>query len=159
MIQLTIATDGACLGNPGPGGWAYVVVDKTRITNGGEEAVLDAAYGMNSGREEATTNNRMELLACIKALEWLQASEAKRATLLTDSQYVQRGITEWIINWKKNRWIGSNKKPVKNRDLWEQLDALNNRLSINWQWVRGHDGNQLNEFADKMANEAAGFVN
>ena len=135
--MLEIYTDGACRGNPGPGGWGAVLMygDQTKEIFGGE---LE------------TTNNRMELMAAIEAL-----SSLKRAcdlTLYTDSQYVRKGITEWIINWKKRNWKTAAKKPVKNSDLWRALDEQVQRHNIEWVWVKGHAGNSGNELADALAN-------
>lgn len=133
-------TDGACLGNPGPGGWAAL------LRYGGHERLV-------SGGSPDTTNNRMELQAAIGALESLKRSAA--VTLSTDSQYVQRGITEWVPRWKRNGWRTADGKPVKNQDLWQQLDALVASHRVSWQWVRGHSGHPENERVDGAAREAA----
>lgn len=133
-------TDGACLGNPGPGGWAAL------LRYGGRERLV-------SGGSPDTTNNRMELQAAIAALESLKRSAA--VTLSTDSQYVQRGITEWVPRWKRNGWRTADGKPVKNQDLWQQLDALVATHRVSWQWVRGHSGHPENERVDGAAREAA----
>ena len=144
---LKIFTDGGCSGNPGPGGWAYVMV-------------LDTFQGrtiaaQNKGAEKDTTNNRMELTAVISALRALKAMDLPRkAVVITDSQYVQKGITEWIRVWKRNSWRTSDKKPVKNQDLWMELDSLAGEFSITWEWVRGHAGNEYNELCDSMTQEA-----
>jgi ribonuclease HI len=143
---LKIFTDGGCSGNPGPGGWAYVMVVKTFQG----EKVIDEKWGA----EKNTTNNRMELMAVISARKALKNSGPRRAVVCTDSQYVQKGITEWIKNWKKNSWRTSDKKPVKNQDLWEELDALAGKLPLGWEWVRGHAGNEYNERCDRMTQEA-----
>lgn len=136
--SLEIYTDGACRGNPGPGGWGAVLL-----------------YGGTSkeiyGGEANTTNNRMELLAAIKALQSLK--RACDLTLYTDSQYVRKGITEWIVNWKKRNWKTAAKKPVKNCDLWKDLDAEVARHNVHWVWVKGHAGNAGNELADQLANK------
>ncbi|WP_153116839.1 ribonuclease HI [Rhodocyclus tenuis] len=135
--EVIIYADGGCRGNPGPGGWGALLLA------GENEKEL-------WGGEAHTTNNRMELTAVIRALEAL-----KRPTLvrvLTDSQYVQRGISEWIFNWKKNGWRTSDKKPVKNADLWQELDALARQHQITWSWVKGHAGEPGNERADALAN-------
>lgn len=132
-----IYTDGACKGNPGPGGWGALLVYK------GVEREL-------WGGEPETTNNRMELTAAIKALETL--NRPCRVRLVTDSQYVMQGITEWLPNWKKRGWKTASKQPVKNADLWQQLDEQAGRHEIAWEWVRGHNGHDGNERADVLAN-------
>lgn len=138
--QVEIYTDGACRGNPGPGGWGAVLY-----------------YGDTSkeifGGEAHTTNNRMELLAAINALTSLK--RPCDLTLYTDSQYVRMGITQWIENWKKRNWQTAAKKPVKNVDLWKDLDEQVGRHNINWVWVKGHAGNAGNELADQLANKGA----
>jgi ribonuclease HI len=133
-----IFTDGACRGNPGPGGWGVL------LRSGEREKEL---YG---GAKE-TTNNRMELTAAIEGLTALR--RPARVTLTTDSQYVRKGITEWITNWKKNGWKNSAKKPVANADLWQQLDALAAQHQIDWRWVKGHSGHPDNERVDALANQ------
>ena len=150
---LRIYTDGGCSGNPGPGGWAYVMVLET--FQGAK--VLEE----KSGGEKATTNNRMELTAVIESLRALKTVSAnpqstlpRRAVIYTDSQYVQKGITEWIHKWKKNAWRTSDKKPVKNQELWIELDSLAGEFSLGWEWVQGHAGIEYNERCDKMAQEA-----
>jgi len=156
--SLKIYTDGGCSGNPGPGGWAYVMVTETFQ---GPKVMEE-----KSGGERDTTNNRMELTAVIESLRALKAAGAggahgastqsalpRRALIFTDSQYVQKGITEWIHKWKKNAWRTSDKKPVKNQDLWSELDALANELSPGWEWVRGHAGNEYNERCDALARD------
>ena len=136
--QVTIHTDGACSGNPGPGGWGAILQwgDTTREIKGGEPN---------------TTNNRMELMAAIMALEALK--RPCKVDLHTDSQYVRNGIMAWIHNWKKNGWRTSDKKPVKNDDLWKRLDAALGHHKIEWHWVKGHAGHDLNERADQLARE------
>jgi len=136
--SLTIYTDGACSGNPGPGGWGVLMQfgDKEKTMQGGEEN---------------TTNNRMELMAAIKALEAIKPGYRGTVTLWTDSTYVLKGITEWIHGWKKRSWKKSDKKPVVNKDLWQQLDVLNNARDIDWKWVKGHAGIEGNERADELA--------
>lgn len=133
-----IYTDGACKGNPGPGGWGVWM-----LYNGKEKTM--------HGGEALTTNNRMELTAVIRALEALK--RPCKVKLYTDSSYVQKGITEWIVGWKARNWRTADKKPVKNDDLWKTLDVLANQHKIEWIWVRGHDGNDGNERADSLANE------
>ncbi len=136
-MTIDIYTDGACKGNPGPGGWGVLLI------SGPHRKEL-------FGGEASTTNNRMELLAAIKALQALKRSSKVR--LHTDSQYVRKGILEWIHNWKKNNWKTSARKPVKNADLWQQLDALREQHAIDWIWVKGHSGDAGNEAADALAN-------
>jgi len=135
--RVEIFTDGACRGNPGPGGWGAVLRFK------GKEREL-------YGGELETTNNRMELMAAIKALETLTRSCPVRLT--TDSQYVMKGITEWMANWKKRGWKTASKKPVKNVDLWQRLDQALAPHQVEWEWVRGHTGHPENERADQLAN-------
>lgn len=132
-----VFTDGACKGNPGPGGWGALLVYK------GVEKEL-------WGGETATTNNRMELTAAIRALEELK--RACQVTLVTDSEYVMKGIQQWMPNWKKRGWKTAAKEPVKNADLWQALDAQVARHVVTWQWVRGHNGHHGNERADALAN-------
>ena len=137
--EVEIYTDGACRGNPGPGGWGAI------LRYDSNEKEMYAA-------EAETTNNRMELLAVINALEALtQTCEVK---LITDSKYVIQGINEWLPNWKKNQWRTANKKPVKNQDLWQRLDEVVNKHDIDWQWVKGHSGDEGNERVDALANKA-----
>ena len=152
--SLKIYTDGGCSGNPGPGGWAYVMV--TQTFQGAQIAAKDM------GSEKETTNNRMELTAVIMALRALKimnnpqgsSNLPRQAAVLTDSQYVQKGITEWIHTWKRNSWRTSDKSPVKNRDLWEELDAIASEFPLKWEWVKGHAGNEFNEMCDAMTQEA-----
>ncbi len=134
-----IYTDGACSGNPGPGGWGAVLV------YGDKEKEI-------SGHEDETTNNRMELMAAIRALESLKT--ACKVELTTDSKYVLTGMKEWLPQWKKRDWKTADKKPVKNVDLWQRLEKASERHDIKWHWVRGHDGHEYNERADKLATEA-----
>jgi len=134
-----IYTDGACRGNPGPGGWGALM-----RFQGNEKSLY--------GAEPHTTNNRMELMAAIKALQALK--RPCRVSLTTDSQYVRQGITEWITNWKKRGWKTAAKKPVKNDDLWRELDSACQPHDIEWHWVRGHTGHPENEIADALANRA-----
>lgn len=137
MVNKVLYTDGACSGNPGPGGWGALI-----ITDGTEQE-------LHGGAPE-TTNNRMELTAAIKALE--AADIGDTIALYTDSKYVRDGITQWIANWKRNGWRTAAKKPVKNVDLWQELDELVNARTITWHWVKGHDGDYGNERADALAN-------
>ena len=137
MKTVSIFTDGACRGNPGPGGWGAV------LRYGDKEKEL-------FGGEPHTTNNRMELMAAIRALEALKAP--CEVHLTTDSQYVRKGITEWIANWKKRGWKTAAKKPVVNQDLWVRLDQACARHRIHWHWVKGHNGHPENERADGLAN-------
>ena len=137
--EAEIYTDGACRGNPGRGGWGAVLRYK------GHEKTL-------YGAEPLTTNNRMELMAAIRALESLK--RPCRVRLTTDSQYVQKGITEWMANWKRNGWKTAAKKPVKNADLWQRLDTAISGHQVQWEWVRGHSGHPENELADELANKA-----
>jgi len=148
---LKIYTDGGCSGNPGPGGWAYVIIMRTFQ---GENIIAQEKGGVQD-----TTNNKMELTAVIEALRKLKTMDVPRqVTVYTDSQYVQKGISEWINTWKKNSWRTSDKKPVKNQDLWMELDSLANDFIIIWQWVKGHDGNKYNELCDQMTQEAIASV-
>lgn len=137
--ETEIFTDGACRGNPGPGGWGVL------LRYSGHEKTLH-------GAEPLTTNNRMELMAAIQGLESLKRSCQIR--VVTDSQYVQKGITEWLSNWKRRGWKTAAKKPVKNADLWERLDTAASRHDIRWEWVKGHSGHPENERADLLANQA-----
>jgi len=132
-----VFTDGACKGNPGPGGWG------TLLRYGRTEKEL-------CGGEANTTNNRMELMAVIQALEALK--RPCRVRITTDSQYVKRGVTEWMARWKRNGWRTAGRKPVKNRDLWERLDQALSRHELEWHWVKGHAGHAENERADELAN-------
>jgi ribonuclease HI len=134
--RVAIWTDGACSGNPGPGGWGAI------LRYGGHEREL-------CGGEALTTNNRMELSAAIAALEAL--SRPCRVELHTDSQYLRGGVTGWIHNWKRNGWRTADKKPVKNDDLWRRLDEAAQRHTIDWRWVKGHAGDEMNERADALA--------
>ncbi|ASE40995.1 ribonuclease HI [Brevundimonas vesicularis] len=136
--HVIIHTDGACKGNPGPGGWGAVLQ-----AGGGHEKEL-------WGGEPNTTNNRMELMAAIMALEALK--RPCKVELHTDSKYVMQGITEWMRGWKARGWLTADKKPVKNADLWQRLDAARLRHDVKWRWVKGHAGHELNERADQLAN-------
>lgn len=145
MSQLWVEafTDGACRGNPGPGGWGILLRYKDR-----EKQLY--------GGESHTTNNRMELLAAIIALETLTRTCHVRLT--TDSQYVKKGITEWITQWKQRGWKRSNKEPVKNEDLWQRLDRATQRHQVEWLWIKGHNGHPENEIADQLANQGIELV-
>jgi len=138
-MKVEIFTDGACRGNPGPGGWGAI------LRYGKHEKKL-------YGAESETTNNRMELTAAIRALEVLK--QRCEVSLTTDSQYVRKGITEWMHSWKKKSWRTSNNKPVKNVDLWQELDQLVRQHTVEWHWVKGHSGHTENEIADELANRA-----
>ena len=147
--MIHIYSDGGCSGNPGPGGWAYLIIKN------GEEILIE-----KWGAEEATTNNRMELMAVIESLKELKTmgDAPGKISLFTDSQYVQKGITEWIHKWKRNFWRTSDKKPVKNQDLWQHLDALAAEFPINWVWVKGHAGNVYNERCDFLTQKAISSI-
>ncbi len=137
--MIEIYTDGACRGNPGPGGWAALLI------MGENQKELNGAEGL-------TTNNRMELTAVIRALQALK--RPVQARIYTDSEYVRRGITEWVPGWKQRGWRTADKKPVKNQDLWQQLDELAARHQLEWRWVKGHSGVPGNERVDHLANAA-----
>ncbi len=141
MPELFAYTDGACSGNPGPGGWGALL-----IARDGDEVLKERAL---MGGEAETTNNRMELLAAIHALEALERPST--LTVVTDSAYVKGGITQWMYGWKRNGWKTSTKKPVKNEDLWKRLDEAAARHSVTWEWVKGHAGHPENERADELA--------
>ncbi len=138
--MIDVYTDGSCLGNPGNGGWAFLVKKNDIISS-------------RSGFVLNTTNNQMELTAAIKAIEFLDTNDV--VNLLTDSNYVKNGITSWIKNWKINNWKNSSKQPVKNKDLWERLDELNSTKSVNWQWVKAHSTNNYNNQVDLLARQSA----
>ena len=136
--RVLIYTDGACRGNPGPGGWGAIL-----ISNGREKELC--------GGEPATTNNRMELMAAIQALEAL--NKPCKVELHTDSTYVKNGVTQWIHGWKARGWKTADKSPVKNEDLWKRIDQARARHEVDWRWVKGHAGHELNERADQLANK------
>ena len=138
--MIKIYTDGSCIGNPGPGGWAVIILD-----NRNEKII--------SGKKNNTTNNQMELLAPIKALS--NFDKQKSFTIFTDSIYVKDGITKWIKNWKKNNWKTSRKKPVKNQKLWKKLDELVKFHDVKWEWIKGHSTNIYNNLVDELARKAA----
>ena len=135
-MKLKIYTDGACSGNPGKGGWAAIILDEK-----GQSSI--------SGSENKTTNNRMELMAAIMALKKIKTKS--EIMIYTDSRYVKDGITEWIEKWKLNDWQSSNKKPVKNKDLWIKLDNCCKKHNISWKWVKAHAGNKFNDLVDELA--------
>ena len=139
MSEVEIFTDGACRGNPGPGGWAAL------LRSQGIEKML-------SGAEPETTNNQMELMAAIQGLEALKRTSS--VALTTDSQYVRQGITQWIHGWKRNGWKTSQKQPVKNKELWQRLDVAVESHDVQWHWVKGHSGHEENERVDQAANDA-----
>ena len=139
-MKFTIYTDGACSGNPGPGGWGAVIFDEREKQNN------------ISGKVKDTTNNRMELTAPIMALKKIKSKS--HITIFTDSTYVKNGITEWIKKWEKNGWKNSNKKPVKNKDLWIKLNDLCQKNKVIWKWVKGHSDNKYNTLADELATQA-----
>ncbi|WP_238318496.1 ribonuclease HI [Thalassospira australica] len=141
--QITIYTDGSCTGNPGPGGYAAIIFE------GDRERII-------TGSETETTNNRMELSAAIAALKALDRSRST-VRVVTDSQYLSKGMTTWISDWKAKGWRGSNGKAVKNTDLWRELDELSSLHDITWEWVRGHSGDELNERVDALASRAIGI--
>ena len=150
--MIEIYTDGGCSGNPGPGGWAFIIIkDNSQIT-------------VKWGAENHTTNNRMELMAAISALEALRllcaesSAAAEKVTVYTDSQYVQKGITLWIKDWKSRGWKTSGKGFVKNQELWQSLDVLAAGFSLNWVWIKGHAGNEFNERCDKLTQKAIASV-
>jgi ribonuclease HI len=139
-MKFNIYTDGSCLGNPGNGGWAAIISDEKKIKK-------------ISGSEKNTTNNRMELLAPINALKSMKPGV--KIKIYTDSQYVKNGITEWINTWLTNNWKTSKKENVKNKDLWIELYNLNKSLNVQWNWIKAHDGNPMNEEVDLLAKKAA----
>jgi len=143
LKPVIVYTDGACRGNPGPGGWGAV------LRYNGHERRLH-------GGEQPTTNNRMELMAAIQALETLR--EPCTVDLYTDSNYVRQGLTEWLPQWRKRNWKTADKKPVKNQDLWERLDVAATRHKIQWHWIKGHSGDEGNELADQLANKGVDEV-
>ena len=142
--EIHIYTDGACSGNPGPGGWAALI-----ILPGEKEKEL-------WGYEAGTTNNRMEMTAPLEALAWLHDNNMASLpiTIYTDSRYVKDGMESWLAGWKRNNWVKSDKQPVKNIEIWQKLDQLTSNLKIQWQWVKGHSGNIGNERVDTLARQA-----
>ena len=138
--MIKIYTDGSCLGNPGNGGWAAIIIDDNKKIQ-------------IKGSKKDTTNNQMELLAPIKALK--KIPKGSSVQIFTDSKYVKSGITEWIHNWKKNGWKTANKQPVKNKELWTELDLMTSEFEIKWSWVKGHSTDKFNNEVDLIAREAA----
>tara|TARA_Y100000590_G_scaffold147251_1_gene169104 strand:- start:1707 stop:2153 length:447 start_codon:yes stop_codon:yes gene_type:complete len=145
-MEIKIYTDGACVGNPGPGGWAAII-----LSDSGKKELF--------GGEKLTTNNRMELTATIKALEYFSSSKEKKISpkiikIYTDSTYVKEGITVWINSWEKNNWKTTNKKNVKNIDLWKKLKKLTIHNKVEWHWIKGHSEDPMNDLADKLAKRS-----
>lgn len=138
--MIEVYTDGSCLGNPGVGGWAFLVIKENKLTS-------------KSGLDKNTTNNRMELCAAIEALDFLK--DEKILKIHTDSSYLKNGISSWISSWEKNNWLTSNKKPVKNKDLWIKLAELTKNKNITWEWVKAHDENKFNNMVDELARKEA----
>ena len=136
--MIKIYTDGSCIGNPGKGGWAAIILNEGKKTE-------------IKGSKKDTTNNQMELLAPIKALK--EIPKGSKVQIFTDSKYVKSGITEWIHNWKKNGWKTANKQEVKNKELWIELDTERQKHNVSWKWVKGHSGHPKNEIADALANK------
>lgn len=168
--ELIVFSDGGCSGNPGPGGWGCIIVDEAipggRVADPSSPSSLSALAPsmkpgvdreiIRSGGDKMTTNNRMELLAVIEALTLITATPAwasRPIAVYTDSQYVQKGISEWITGWKRNGWRTASKQPVKNQDLWIRLDALAGTLRPRWVWVKGHAGIHYNEVCDRLTQE------
>ncbi|MDR1128254.1 MAG: ribonuclease HI [Treponema sp.] len=164
-MEVHIYTDGGCSGNPGPGGWAYIILRQRGGQDGAKGAFRRAARGPEilvekCGGARHTTNNRMELTAALFALDMLRKLNIapKTVVVFTDSQYVQKGMTEWLPSWKEKNWINSDKQPVKNQDLWMKLDELAPFFPIRWNWVKGHSGNEFNERCDAMTQKAIGRI-
>lgn len=145
--MLTLYTDGSCLKNPGPGGWAFLALSPA-----------NERLHQQAGPCAQTTNNQMELQAVIEALTWAHSTGHQSAIVITDSRYVQQGMLEWIIQWKRNGWRTSTKSPVKNQEYWQQLDTLNQKMTIKWQWVKAHHIDEYNATVDNLARQAATSV-
>lgn len=144
MSMLKLHTDGGCHGNPGPGGWAYTITD-----------INDRVVASSSGYAPETTNNRMELTAVIRGLHAVrELPDCDSCIVITDSQYVRQGITDWIYRWQRNGWLTTARKPVKNADLWKDLTRISDDVQPEWTWVKGHAGDQFNEACDRMVQEA-----
>tara|TARA_B100001540_G_C15597931_1_gene547186 strand:- start:311 stop:751 length:441 start_codon:yes stop_codon:yes gene_type:complete len=141
--MIKIYTDGSCIGNPGRGGWAAIIIENNK------QKII-------SGSEKYTTNNRMELIAVIKAID---STKKNQLTIITDSMYVKNGIEVWINKWKNNGWMTAEKNPVKNKDLWVMLDKIEKKKKIKWEWVKGHSSNKLNEKVDQIARKEADSIN
>jgi ribonuclease HI len=165
-MEVHIYTDGGCSGNPGPGGWAYIILRPQTGAAGAKAdsqkppAIEPEILVEKCGGARETTNNRMELTAALFALEMLRKLNIapKKVAVFTDSQYVQKGMTAWLPAWKEKNWISSGRQPVKNQDLWMQLDALAPLFPLQWNWVKGHDGNEFNERCDALTRKAIGQI-
>jgi ribonuclease HI len=156
--EVHIYTDGGCSGNPGPGGWAYIIL-RQRGFRGGKK-ITPEVLAEKCGGARDTTNNRMELTAALSALEMLRKLNIapKKVVLFTDSQYLQKGMTQWLEMWKEKDWINSDRKPVKNQDIWMKLDNLAPLFPIEWNWVKGHDGDEFNERCDALTQKAISHI-
>jgi ribonuclease HI len=165
-MEIHIYTDGGCSGNPGPGGWAYIILrqrggsDRAKSLSRKAAAYEPEILVEKCGGSRQTTNNRMELTAALSALEMLRKLNIapKKVVVFTDSQYVQKGMTEWLPAWKEKNWMNSDRQPVKNQDLWTKLDALAPLFPLQWHWVKGHDGNEFNERCDALTQKAIGRI-
>ncbi|MDR2785716.1 MAG: ribonuclease HI [Treponema sp.] len=165
-MEVHIYTDGGCSGNPGPGGWAYIILRQRPASGSAKNASKKAAAPAleilveKYGGARQTTNNRMELTAALSALDMLRKLNIapQKVLVFTDSQYVQKGMTEWLPSWKEKNWINSDKQPVKNQDLWMKLDALAPLFPLQWYWVKGHAGNEFNERCDALTQKAIGRI-
>ncbi|MDR0452306.1 MAG: ribonuclease HI [Treponema sp.] len=159
-MEVHIYTDGGCSGNPGPGGWAYIILRQRGARGASRKAAEPEILVEKCGGSRHTTNNRMELTAALSALEMLRKLNIapKTVVVFTDSQYVQKGMTEWLPAWKEKNWINSDRQPVKNQDIWMKLDELAPLFPIQWNWVKGHDGNEFNERCDALTQKAIARV-